>query len=130
MNNEGGIRIAPSVLSADLARLKEQVAHVPQEDGDLFFGEGYTGNLHRMPLPGPDEQIVGRFEGGITDVAVGPDGALWVVTPNVLYRRAPAQATSPTSPTETSPTATGSPSESPTPSASASPSGQAGSTGS
>ena len=91
-------------------------------DGDLFFGEGYTGNLHRMPLPGPDEQIVGRFEGGITDVAVGPDGALWVVTPNVLYRRAPAQATSPTSPTETSPTATGSPSESPTPSASASPS--------
>ncbi len=66
--------------------------------GDLFFGEGYAGNLHRMPLPGPDEQIVGRFEGGITDVAVAPDGALWVATPNVLYRqpvRQPAETTSP-----------------------------------
>jgi glucose/arabinose dehydrogenase len=90
--------------------------------GDLFFGEGYAGNLHRMRLPGPDEQIVGRFEGGITDVAVAPDGALWVVTPNVLYRRAPAQATSPTSPSETSPTDTGTPSETPTPSPTASPS--------
>jgi glucose/arabinose dehydrogenase len=87
-------------------------------DGDLYFGEGYDGNLHRMPLPGPDERTLGRFEGGITDVAVAPDGALWVVTPTVLYRRAPAaQTTSPTSPTET-----GTASESPTPSASASPS--------
>jgi glucose/arabinose dehydrogenase len=91
-------------------------------EGDLYFGEGYAGNLHRMRLPGPDEQIVGRFEGGITDVTVAPDGALWVVTPNVLYRRAPAQATSPTSPSQTSPTESGSSSETPTPSPSASPS--------
>ena len=87
--------------------------------GALYFGEGYDGNLHRMPLPGPDEEIVGRFEGGITDVAVAPDGALWVVTPNVLYRRAPAPTTSPTateaSPTETE-TETGT--KSPTPTAS------------
>ena len=95
-------------------------------EGDLFFGEGYTGNLHRMPLPGPDEQIVGRFEGGVTDVSVAPDGALWVATPNVLYRRAPAQATSPTSPRPTSPSETGTASESPTPSPSASPSPGAG----
>jgi aldose sugar dehydrogenase len=92
---------------------------------DLFFGEGYAGNLHRMPLPGPDEQIVGRFEGGITDVAVAPDGALWVVTPNALYRRAPA-ATSPTatgaSPTPTE-TGTTSPARTPSTSASPSPSG-------
>jgi glucose/arabinose dehydrogenase len=91
-------------------------------DDDLYFGEGYAGNLHRMPLPGPDERIVGRFEGGITDVAVAPDGALWVVTPNVLYRRAPAQTTSPTSPSPTSPSETATASESPTPSPSASPS--------
>jgi glucose/arabinose dehydrogenase len=91
--------------------------------GALFFGEGYAGNLHRMPLPGPEEQIVGRFEGGITDVAIAPDGALWVVTPNVLYRRAPAQATSPTSPSETSPTDTGTPSETASPSASPTPTG-------
>jgi glucose/arabinose dehydrogenase len=95
-------------------------------DGDLFFGEGYTGNLHRMPLPGPAEQIVGRFEGGITDVAVAPDGALWVVTPNMLYRRAPAQATSPPSPSETSPSETGGASGTPTSTPSASPSPAAG----
>jgi glucose/arabinose dehydrogenase len=89
--------------------------------GDLYFGEGYDGNLHRIPLPGSDEQIVGRFEGGITDVAVAPDGALWIVTPNVLYRRAPAQATGPTT-SESSPTETGTPAETPTPSPSASPS--------
>jgi glucose/arabinose dehydrogenase len=93
---------------------------------DLYFGEGYAGNLHRMRLPGPDEQIVGRFEGGVTDVAVAPDGALWVVTPNVLYRRAPAQATSPTSPSETSQTETRTPSETPSPSASPSPTGEGG----
>ena len=93
---------------------------------DLYFGEGYAGNLHRMRLPGPDEQIVGRFEGGVTDVAVAPDGALWVVTPNVLYRQAPAQATSPTSPSETSPTETGTPSETPSPSSSPSPTGEGG----
>ena len=90
-------------------------------DGDLFFGEGYAGNLHRMPLPGPDERIVGRFEGGITDVAVAPDGALWVVTPNVLYRRAPAAAPTTTAPGQgdegvsTSATPTASPSASPSP---------------
>jgi glucose/arabinose dehydrogenase len=94
-------------------------------EGDLFFGEGYDGNLHRMPLPGPDEQIVGRFEGGITDVAVAPDGALWVVTPNVLYRRAPAATTTSPTPTGSSPTETetGSASASPPPSASPSPAG-------
>ena len=34
MNNGGGIRIAPSVLSADLARLKEQVAQVLDAGAD------------------------------------------------------------------------------------------------
>jgi glucose/arabinose dehydrogenase len=96
---------------------------------DLFFGEGYAGNLHRMRLPGPDEQIVGQFEGGITDVAVAPDGALWVVTPNVLYRRAPAQTTTPTSPGETG-TASEGPTPSPSASSSASPSPTAGEGGS
>ena len=87
---------------------------------DLYFGEGYDGNLHRMPLPGPDEQTIERFEGGITDVAAGPDGSLWVVTPNVLYRRAPAAVTTTTAPGQgdgasTSPSTTASPSPSPSP---------------
>jgi quinoprotein glucose dehydrogenase len=59
----------------------------------LFFGEGYTGNLHRMQIPGsdavdasPHDEIAARFEGGITDVAATPDGRIWVVTPNAVFR--------------------------------------------
>ncbi len=55
-------------------------------DGVLFFGEGYGGNLHSMPLPGPGEGIVARFDGGITDLELAADGSLWVVTPTALYR--------------------------------------------
>ncbi|HET7236311.1 MAG TPA: PQQ-dependent sugar dehydrogenase [Actinomycetota bacterium] len=62
-------------------------------DGGLYFGEGYTGNLHRMLRPGlgvnrdiPTDLTVARFEGGITDVALSDDGRIWVVTPNALYR--------------------------------------------
>jgi quinoprotein glucose dehydrogenase len=60
------------------------------EEG-LLFGEGYSGNLRLMRLPGPDQRVVTRFEGGVTDVARAPDGAIWVVTPNALYRRAAPQ---------------------------------------
>jgi len=95
-------------------------------DGDLYFGEGYDGNLHRMPLPGPNERTVGRFEGGITDVAVAPDESLWIVTPTVLYKRAPAGLT--TSPaggggTATAATPTASPSASVSPAPDEGPSG-------
>ena len=55
-------------------------------DGVLLFGEGYDGNLHSMPLPGPGEGIVARFDGGITDLENAADGSLWVVTPTALYR--------------------------------------------
>ena len=55
-------------------------------DGVLFFGEGYGGNLHGMPLPGPGEGIIARFDGGITDLEPAADGSLWVVTPTALYR--------------------------------------------
>jgi glucose/arabinose dehydrogenase len=55
-------------------------------DGVLFFGEGYGGNLHAMPLPGPGEGIIARFDGGITDLERAADGSLWVVTPTALYR--------------------------------------------
>ncbi len=61
-------------------------------DGHLYFGEGYTGNLHRMQIPAdaadptPRDEIVATFERGITDVAATPDGTIWVVTPNAIYR--------------------------------------------
>jgi glucose/arabinose dehydrogenase len=65
-------------------------------DRTLLFGEGYNGNLHAMPLPGPAEGIVARFDGGITDIARAPDGSIWVVTPSALYRRSgPIDALSP-----------------------------------
>src|SRR4029453_12586620 len=54
--------------------------------GALLFCEGYGGNLHSMPLPGPGEGIVARFDGGVTDLESAPDGSLWVVTPTALYR--------------------------------------------
>jgi hypothetical protein len=51
-------------------------------DGGLFFGEGYTGNLHRMVLPGsgaddttPVDEVVGMFDGGVTDVEQASDGS-------------------------------------------------------
>jgi glucose/arabinose dehydrogenase len=63
-------------------------------DGGLFFGEGYSGNLHRMLLPGmgaddraPVDEVVGTFDGGVTDVELDADGSLWVVTPTALYRQ-------------------------------------------
>jgi glucose/arabinose dehydrogenase len=63
-------------------------------DGGLFFGEGYSGNLHRMLIPGmgaddrtPVDEVVGTFDGGITDVEQAVDGSLWVVTPTALYRQ-------------------------------------------
>jgi hypothetical protein len=39
-----------------------------------------------MPLPGPGEGIIARFDGGITDLEPAADGSLWVVTPTALYR--------------------------------------------
>jgi len=58
--------------------------------GGLYFGEGYTGNLHRMVISGPGkaprDTVIATFEGGITDVALDPTGALILVTPNAIYR--------------------------------------------
>jgi glucose/arabinose dehydrogenase len=63
-------------------------------DDRLLFGEGYSGNLHRMRMPGtsaddaePVDEVVATFEGGVTDVAREADGSIWVVTPSALYRR-------------------------------------------
>ena len=89
---------------------------------DLYFGEGYAGNLHRMRLPGPDEQIVGRFEAGSPTFA--PDGALWVVTPNVLYRRAPRLSDEPHVTERDVADRDENPLETPSPSASPSPTGE------
>ena len=59
-------------------------------DGSLLFGTGYAGALHRMVIPGPADEVIATFEGGITDVATAPDGSIWVVTPTALYQRSMA----------------------------------------
>jgi len=63
-------------------------------DDRLLFGEGYSGNLHRVRMPDtsaddpePVDEVVATFEGGVTDVARAADGSIWVVTPSALYRR-------------------------------------------
>jgi hypothetical protein len=56
-----------------------------------------------MVLPGPGaddttpvDEVVGTFDGGVTDVEQDADGSLWVVTPTALYEQTgPIQATSP-----------------------------------
>ena len=76
-------------------------------DGGLFFGEGYSGNLHRMLLPGtgagdrtPVDEVLGTFDGGITDVEMDHEGSLWVVTPTALYRQVGAIGDASPSPSE------------------------------
>lgn len=58
--------------------------------GSLLFGAGYAGDLHRMVIPGPADEVIATFEGGVTDVATAPDGSIWVVTPTALYHRSAA----------------------------------------
>lgn len=96
----------------------------------LYFGEGYTGRLHRMTVDGPGEaprdEVVTTFEGGVIDVALDPDGNLVVVTPTTIYRSlasgADGEATgtsTPAGPSPTPPTATVRPTPPPSPTAEA-----------
>lgn len=86
-------------------------------DGGLYVGEGYSGRLHRLTLGAesdviPTDEVVGTFEGGITDVAVGPGNSLYVVTPTTIHELAgidapapsPAPTPDPTGPTDAAPT--------------------------
>jgi aldose sugar dehydrogenase len=59
-------------------------------EGDLFMGSYGTGLLHRIGLPAEPgaavDDVVARFDHGITDVAAGPDGDLYVATSNAIWR--------------------------------------------
>jgi glucose/arabinose dehydrogenase len=59
-------------------------------DGDLFVGSYATGLLHRIALPAVPgaavDDVVARFDHGISDVAVGADGDLYVATSDAIWR--------------------------------------------
>jgi glucose/arabinose dehydrogenase len=59
-------------------------------EGDLFVGSYGTGLLHRIALPAEPgravDDVVARFDHGITDVAAGPDGHLYVATSDAIWR--------------------------------------------
>ena len=59
-------------------------------NGDLYVGSYGTGFLHRIRLPAEPgaavDEVVARFDHGITDVAAGPDGDLYVATSNAIWR--------------------------------------------
>jgi glucose/arabinose dehydrogenase len=58
--------------------------------GDLFVGSYATGLLHRIALPAVPgsavDDVVARFDRGISDVQVGPDGDLYVATSDAIWR--------------------------------------------
>ena len=58
--------------------------------GDLYIGSYATGMLHRIRLPAEPgravDEVVARFDRGITDVAAGPDGILYVATSDSIWR--------------------------------------------
>jgi glucose/arabinose dehydrogenase len=58
--------------------------------GDLYLGSYATGLLHRIRLPAEPghavDEVVARFDHGITDLEVGPDGDLYVATSQAIWR--------------------------------------------
>ena len=58
--------------------------------GDLYVGSFATGMLHRIRLPAEPgravDEVVAHFDRGITDVAAGPDGVLYVATSDSIWR--------------------------------------------
>lgn len=76
----------------------------------LYFGDFAGGNLHRATVSDSGsvagERVIARAPSGITDVARGPHGDLYVATSDSILRLAPASAETP------SPSTAGTPSPS------------------
>ena len=60
-------------------------------DGDLYFGS-FDGRLWRLPGAQQDTgdvEEIARLDAGVTDVALGPDGLLYIATNDAILRMAP-----------------------------------------
>lgn len=72
-------------------------------DGDLYVGSYASGMLHRIRLPAEPgaavDHVVARFDHGITDVAAGPNGDLYVATSDAIWRFAGDPGAMPAIPT-------------------------------
>lgn len=110
------------VLSFGQVIVPTGCAGAAEIDGGLYFGD-FRGALHRMLIPGmgaddrtPWEVVVATFDAGITDVAMAPDGALYVVTADAIYRSSPrAGDPAPAGSPAPTPPATGGPTAGPSP---------------
>ena len=63
-------------------------------DGDLYFGS-FDGRLWRLPAAQQDTgdvEEIARLDAGVTDVALGPDGLLYIATNDAIVRMAPIAA--------------------------------------
>jgi glucose/arabinose dehydrogenase len=89
----------------------------------LYAGAFNTGDLYRFPLSADGERlgdatVAARFPTGVTDVVLGPDGALYVATMDAIWRLADVGPGGPATPSGattsgTSPPALGTPSQGP-----------------
>jgi glucose/arabinose dehydrogenase len=83
-------------------------------DGDLYFGS-FDGRLWRLPARERDTgdvQEVASFPQGVTDVALGPDGLLYIATADSIWTMEPfgrGAAASTSTPAASRPTATSAP---------------------
>jgi glucose/arabinose dehydrogenase len=80
--------IAPSGLTIYEGKL------FPEWSGDLFVGALVDHEVRRLDLSGGkvigEEALFSEIEARIRDVRTGPDGALYILTPNRIVRVLPA----------------------------------------
>ena len=102
----GGSFVQPVVVFADTIA----VTGCSVVDGDLYFGS-YDGRLWRLPAgaraSGKADEVA-QLPGGVTDIALGPDGLLYIATTDAIFTMEPLGSTATPSSASASPTATAS----------------------
>ena len=91
-SNSGPLQCYPSVIAPTGIVIYEGTAYPEPFRGNLFFGDFNTGTLHRLVLSedgstvlAADDRFLSGF-GRIVDLAVSPDGLLYVLTDQDIQR--------------------------------------------